>query len=105
MWVTETGTATEAEAGTVGTDLAGRAGGDAVVVQPILPRSPCALGDVARYRGAGAFELHGQIAIVVADALDCGAKGANHLKGNFVDLDVFHRNLPCDGRKQAVAHR
>jgi hypothetical protein len=27
---------------------------------------------------------------VVADALDSGAKGANHLKGNFVDLEAIH---------------
>ena len=88
--------------GKVGTDLAGRAGGDTVVVQTILTRSPCALGDVARHRGPSAFELRGQISVVVADALDRRAKGANHLKGNFVDLEAFHGDLPCGGRKQAV---
>jgi hypothetical protein len=65
--------------GEVGTDLAGQASGDAVVVQPVLTFSSCSLGDVAKHRGTGTSELHGQISVVVADALDCGAKGANHL--------------------------
>jgi hypothetical protein len=39
--------------------------------------SPRTLGNVARYRGADASDLQGQISVVVADALEGGAKGAN----------------------------
>jgi hypothetical protein len=48
--------------------------------------------------------LHGQISVVLADALDRGAKRVDHLKGNFVNLEAFHGDLRCGDRKQAVAH-
>ena len=58
--------------GQMGTDFPGGAGGNSVVMKSILARAPGPFSDVAGHRGAGAFELHGQISVVVADALDSG---------------------------------
>ena len=72
------------------------------VVKPILARAPGPFGDVARHRGAGAFELQGQIPVVKADALDRRPESVNHLQSHFVDLETFHQDLLCRGLKQAV---
>jgi hypothetical protein len=68
VWVTETGTETGTEAETVtetGTETVTETGTET---------------------GTEAGTGSGMVA--VADALDSGAKGATHPKGNFVDLEV-----------------
>jgi hypothetical protein len=39
---------------------------------------------------------------VMADTLDRRTERADHLKSHFVDLEAFHRDLLCRGRKQAA---
>jgi len=56
--------------GQMGADFPGGASRDSVVMESILARAPGSFSDVARHRGAGAFELQGQIPVVKADALD-----------------------------------
>ncbi len=89
--------------GEVGSNFPRGAGGNPVVVEAILTRTPGAFGDVARNRRASAFELQSQILVVVADAFDRRAERGNHLKSHFVDLEAFHWDLLCRGLKQAAA--
>ena len=88
--------------GQMGADFPGGAGGDSVVMKSILARAPGAFGDVAWHRGAGAFELQGQIPVVEANAFDRRPERVDHLQSHFVDLEAFHQDLLCRGLKQAV---
>jgi hypothetical protein len=72
------------------------------VVQSILARAPGPFGDVTRHRGAGTFELQGQIPVVVTNALDRRPERADHLQSHFVDLEAFHQDLLWRGLKQAA---
>ena len=86
----------------MGANFPSGAGSYPVVVKSILPRAPCALGDIARHRGAGTFELNRQIPVVKANALDRRPERVNHLQSHFVDLEAFHQDLLCRGLKQAA---
>jgi hypothetical protein len=72
------------------------------VVQSVLACAPGAFSDVAWHRGAGAFELLGQIPVVKTNALDRRPERADHLQSHFVDLEAFHQDLLCRGLKQAA---
>jgi hypothetical protein len=71
-------------------------------MKTILARAPGAFSDVARHRGAGAFELQGQIPVVKTNALDRRPERVDHLQSHFVDLEAFHQDLLCRGLKQAA---
>jgi len=49
-------------------------------MKSILARAPGAFSDVARHRGAGAFELQGQIPVAEANSLDRWPERADHLR-------------------------
>jgi hypothetical protein len=88
--------------GQMGANFPGRAGGDSVVMKSILARTSGAFSDVTWHRGAGAFELQGQIPVVQANALDRWPERADHLQSHLVDLEAFHQDLLCRGLKQAA---